>query len=46
MSDQEIYDKINAPEKCTLADIRKTKHVIKNTMKAIREYRHDTYIYT
>ena len=46
MSDQEIYDKINAPEKCTISDIRKTKHVIKNTMKAIREYRHDTYIYT
>ena len=46
MSDEEIYRKINKPEKCTIDDIRKTKHVVKNTMKAIRERRVDTYIYT
>lgn len=46
MSDEEIYEKINKPEKCTIDDIRKTKHVVKNTMKAIRERRADTYIYT
>lgn len=46
MKDEEIYEKVNAPDKCTLDDIRKTKHIIKNTMKAIRERRADTYIYT
>jgi len=44
MSDQEILQRIDNP-RCQLGNIRKTKHIIKNTMKAIRERRHDTYIY-
>ena len=44
--DEEIYKKINRPDKCTIDDIRKTKHVIKNTMSAVRDGRADTYIYT
>ena len=45
ISDREILQRIDNP-RCQLGDIRKTKHIIKNTMKAIRERRHDTYIYT
>lgn len=44
--DEEVYKRVNNPEKCTIDGIRKTKHVIKNTLKAIRDGRHDTYIYT
>lgn len=46
MSDDEIFKRINRPDKCTIDDIRKTKQVIKNTMSAVREGRADTYIYT
>lgn len=44
--DEEVLEKVNKPEKCTIDDIRKTKHILKNTLKAIRAGRHDTYIYT
>ena len=44
--DEELFQKINAPDRCTLDDIRKTKHVIRNTMKAVKDRRADTYIYT
>lgn len=44
--DEEVFEKVNRPDKCTLADIRKTKHIVRNTLKAIRNGRHDTYIYT
>ena len=43
--DEEIYRRVGRPDKCTLDDIRKTKHVMKNTLKAIRNGRADTYIY-
>ena len=45
MSDEEIFNKIGSPDRCSIEDIRKTKHVVKNTMKAIRERRADTFIY-
>lgn len=45
MDDEEIFNKINRPDKCTIADIRKTKQVLRNTLRAIKEARHDTYIY-
>lgn len=44
--DDEIFQKVGRPDKCTLDNIRKTKHVMKNTLKAIRDGRADTYIYT
>ena len=44
--DEEIFEKVGAPERCTIDDIRKTKHVIRNTLKAIRDGRADTYVYT
>ena len=44
--DEEIFEKINKPEKCTLDDIRKTKKTIRNALDAIRNSRADTYIYT
>lgn len=43
--DDEVFRRIGRPDKCTLGDIRKTKHVIRNTMKAIKDRRADTYIY-
>lgn len=46
ISDDEIFQKVGRPDKCTLDNIRKTKHVMKNTLKAIRDGRADTYIYT
>lgn len=46
MTDEEIFEQINNPEKCTINEIRETKKVIKNTMKALRDNRQDTYIYT
>ena len=46
MSDEEIFKRIGRPDKCSIGDIRRTKHVIHNSMKAIRERRADTYIYT
>lgn len=46
MDDEEVFKRINRPDKCTIGDIRKTKHMIRNSMKAIRERRADTYIYT
>lgn len=46
MPDEEIYNRINRPDRCTIDDIRKTKHVIKNTLSAVRDGRADTYIYT
>lgn len=39
-------EKIGRPDKCTIDDVRKTKHVLKNTLRAIKDGRHDTYIYT
>ena len=44
--DEEVFNKINRPDKCTIDDIRKTKRVIKNAMDVIRNRRADTYIYT
>lgn len=44
--DEEIFRKINRPDKCTLDDIRKTKRAIKNSLDAIRSRRADNYIYT
>ena len=44
--DEEIFKKINKPDKCTIDDIRKTKSVIRNTLKAVREPRANTFIYT
>jgi hypothetical protein len=44
--DEEIFRKINRPDKCTLDDIRKTKRAIKNSLDAIRNRRADNYIYT
>ena len=46
LSDEEIMEKIGRPDKCTIDDVRKTKHVLKNTLKAIKNGRHDTYVYT
>ena len=46
MPSEEIFRKVGKPDKCTLEDIKKTKKVIRNTMKAIREKRADTFIYT
>lgn len=46
MDDEEIFRRINRPDKCEIGDIRKTKHMIRNSMKAIKERRADTYIYT
>lgn len=44
--DEDILKNLNNPEKCTIDDIRKTKHVIKNSIKAIRDLRADTFVYT
>jgi hypothetical protein len=44
--DEEIYNKINNPEKCTIEDIRKTKRAIRNALEAIKDRRADDYIYT
>ena len=44
--DEKLVKLINAPDRVQEDEIRKTKHVIKNTMKAIREGRADTYVYT
>lgn len=46
MPDEEVFERIGRPDKCTMADIQKTKHVVRNSMKAIRDRRADTYIYT
>jgi hypothetical protein len=45
-SDEEIYKKVNKPDKCTIEDIRKTKRAIKNALDAIKNRRADNYIYT
>jgi len=44
--DEEIFEKINRPDKCTLDDIRKTKRVFRNTLKAVKDARPDTFVYT
>lgn len=44
--DEEIYRNINNPEKITIGDIRKTKQVLKNTLKAAKESRVNNFIYT
>lgn len=46
MSDQEIFDRIGRPDKLELGDVRKTKHVVRNSLNAIKDGRADTYIYT
>ena len=44
--DEKIVELIGSPDRVQEDEVRKTKHVIKNTMKAIREKRADTYVYT
>lgn len=44
--DEKLVKLIDAPDRVQEDEIRKTKRVIKNTMKAIRDRRADTYIYT
>ena len=43
--DEKIVELVDAPDRVQIDEVRKTKHVIKNTMKAIRQKRADSYIY-
>lgn len=44
--DEEILKNMNNPDKCSLEQIRKTKHVIRNDLEAAKNLRADTFIYT
>ncbi len=44
--DEEIFKRINKPDKCSIEDIRKTKRAIRNALDAIKNRRADNYIYT